>query len=194
MKHITVFCGSRVGASEAYKDGAILLGKELVKRDITLVYGGGSVGLMGVIANTVLKEGGNVIGVIPKFLEEREISHLSLTELLIVESMHERKAKMADLADGFIAMPGGPGTLEEFVEIFTWAQLGLHQKPLGLLNIDNFYDPFIAFFNHMAEQQFLLEKHRGIMLVDSSPAKLINKFYNYEPPAVKSYLKEDGQI
>lgn len=194
MKHVTVFCGSRVGASEEYKDGAIQLGKELVKHNITLVYGGGSVGLMGVIANTVLKEGGNVIGVIPKFLDEREISHLSLTELFVVESMHERKAKMADLADGFIAMPGGPGTLEELVEIFTWAQLGLHQKPLGLLNIGNYYDLFIAFFNHMAEQQFLLEKHRDIMLVDSNPEKLINKFYNYEPPAVKTYLKEDDQI
>lgn len=194
MKHVTVFCGSRVGASEEYKDGAIQLGKELVKHNITLVYGGGSVGLMGVIANTVLKEGGNVIGVIPKFLDEREISHLSLTELFVVESMHERKAKMADLADGFIAMPGGPGTLEELVEIFTWAQLGLHQKPLGLLNIGNYYDLFIAFFNHMAEQQFLLEKHRDIMLVDSNPEKLINKFYNYEPPIVKPYLKEDDQI
>lgn len=191
MKRLTVFCGSRIGATEEYKEGAIALGKELVKRGITLVYGGGSVGLMGVIATTVLKEGGEVIGIIPKFLEEREISHLSLTELHIVDSMHERKAKMADLADGFIAMPGGPGTLEELVEVFTWAQLGLHQKPIGLLNIKNYYDPLIAFFDHMTNEQFLKEKHRHMALVESDPARLIEKFFNYEPPEVKTYLKED---
>lgn len=167
------------------------LGKELVKRGITLVYGGGSVGLMGVIATTVLKEGGDVIGIIPKFLEEREISHINLTELHIVDSMHERKAMMADLADGFIAMPGGPGTLEELVEIFTWAQLGLHRKPIGLLNVNHYYDPLITFFDHMTAEQFLEEKHRRMALVESNPARLIDAFLTYEPPEVKTYLEED---
>lgn len=192
MKRITVFCGSRVGLSEKYKEGAIALGKELVKRGITLVYGGGSVGLMGVIATTVMKEGGKAIGIIPQFLEEREVSHISLTELHIVNSMHERKAKMADLADAFIAMPGGPGTLEELVEIYTWAQLGLHQKPIGLLNINNYYDPLISFFDHMVEQHFLKENHRKIMsIVETDPARLLDKLIEYEPPEVKPYMQED---
>lgn len=192
MKRITVFCGSRVGLSEKYKEGAIALGKELVKRGITLVYGGGSVGLMGVIATTVMKEGGKAIGIIPQFLEEREVSHISLTELHIVNSMHERKAKMADLADAFIAMPGGPGTLEELVEIYTWAQLGLHQKPIGLLNINNYYDPLISFFDHMVEQHFLKENHRKIMsIVETDPARLLDKLMEYEPPEVKPYMQED---
>lgn len=191
MKRITVFCGSRIGVSEKYKEGAVALGKELVKRDITLVYGGGSVGLMGVIATTVLKEGGEAIGIIPKFLEEREISHINLTELHIVDSMHERKAMMADLADGFIAMPGGPGTLEELVEVFTWAQLGLHKKPIGLLNVNNYYDPLIKFLDHMTNEQFLKEKHRSMALVESNPIRLIDAFLAYEPPEVKTYLEED---
>lgn len=192
MKRITVFCGSRVGLSEKYKEGAIALGKELVKRGITLVYGGGSVGLMGVIATTVMKEGGKAIGIIPQFLEEREVSHISLTELHVVNSMHERKAKMADLADAFIAMPGGPGTLEELVEIYTWAQLGLHQKPIGLLNINNYYDPLISFFDHMVEQHFLKENHRKIMsIVETDPARLLDKLVEYEPPEVKPYMQED---
>src|SRR5699024_5082773 len=129
LKYIAVYCGSSFGNAEDYKDGAISLGKELARRNITLVYGGSSVGLMGVIADTVLSEGGEVIGVIPNLLEEREIAHTGLTKLFKVKDMHERKAKMAELADGFIAMPGGPGTLEEFFEIFTWAQIGIHQKP-----------------------------------------------------------------
>jgi uncharacterized protein (TIGR00730 family) len=144
VKQLAVFCGSSNGASEAYKEGAIQLGKELAKRNITLVYGGASVGIMGAVANTVLNEGGKVIGVIPRLLEEREISHQHLTELHTVDTMHERKSKMAELADGFIALPGGPGTLEEFFEIFTWAQIGLHQKPCGLLNINQYYNPLIA--------------------------------------------------
>lgn len=191
MKRMTVFCGSRLGASEEYKQGAIALGKELVNRKITLVYGGGSVGLMGVIANTVLQEGGEVIGVIPKFLQEREVSHVNVTELHIVDSMHIRKAKMADLADGFIAMPGGPGTLEELIEIFTWAQLGLHEKPLGILNVNNYYDPLITFLDHMTEEQFIKEIHRELILEDSSPKRLLDKFATYQPPEVKKYLNED---
>lgn len=189
MNYLAVFCGSSNGSSDAYKEGAIQLGKELAKQKITLVYGGASVGMMGKVANTVLENGGKAIGVIPKMLEEREISHPNLTQLIVVESMHERKAKMAELADGFIALPGGPGTLEEFMEVFTWAQLGVHQKPCGLLNINHYYDPLVSLFNHMADQQFLDEKYRSMALVDSSPQQLIEKFFTYQPPAVKTYKK-----
>lgn len=190
MKRIAVFCGSSYGASEHYKEGAVQLGKALASRGIALVYGGASVGIMGEVANAVLQEKGEVIGVIPRFLEEREISHSNLTELLIVDSMHERKAKMAELADGFITLPGGPGTLEEFFEIFTWAQLGLHQKPIGLFNINHYYDPLLALFDHMTDQQFMQEKYRSMAIVDSNPDKLLEKFFEYEPPAVKTWVQE----
>ncbi|ASK62350.1 Rossman fold protein, TIGR00730 family [Virgibacillus phasianinus] len=191
MKRLAVFCGSSDGASKAYKEGAIQLGEELAKREITLVYGGASVGIMGAVANAVLENGGKVIGVIPQMLEDREISHPNLTELHVVQSMHERKAKMADLADGFIALPGGPGTLEEFIEVFTWAQLGVHQKPCGLLNINHYYEPLVSLFNHMADQQFLHEEYRSMALVDSCPSQLIEQFYAYQPPAIKTYIKKD---
>lgn len=191
MKKIAVFCGSSNGALPSYKEGAIKLGKELARRDITLVYGGASVGIMGTVADAVLEAGGQVIGVIPKMLEDREISHRNLTELIIVDSMHERKTKMVELADGFVALPGGPGTLEEFFEVFTWAQLGLHQKPCGILNVDHYYDLLISFFDQMNEQQFLQDKYRSIVLVDSDPAHLIEKFNTYIPPTVKTYINED---
>lgn len=187
MKAIAVFCGSSIGASAAYKEGAIALGKELAKRKITLVYGGSSIGIMGVIADTVLEEGGSVIGVMPNFLHEREISHPNLTDLIVVDSMHERKAKMADLVEGFIVLPGGPGTLDEFFEIFTWAQIGLHNKPCGLLNIDNYYEPLISLFDHMISQQFLHEKYRSMLLINDNPSNLIEKFATYQPPTVKTY-------
>ena len=190
MKKLAVFCGSSNGASNVYIEEAKKLGKELAKRNIALVYGGASVGVMGAVADSVLEEGGTVIGVMPSFLEKREISHKNLSELIIVDSMHDRKAKMADLADGFIALPGGPGTLEEFFEIFTWAQLGLHQKPCGLLNINHYYDPLVSLFNHMAEEQFLHEKYRNLALVDNEPKGLLDKFNSYEPPTVKSYINE----
>ena len=189
MKRIAVFCGSSLGASEAYKEGAVQLGKELAARDITLVYGGASVGVMGALADTVLDEGGKVIGVIPKFLAEREIAHQRLTNLYTVETMHERKAKMADLADGFITLPGGPGTLEEFFEIFTWAQIGLHQKPLGLLNIQGYYNPLMNMLDHMVEHQFMKEKYRSLAILDSNPKNLLDQFLSYQPPTVKTYTK-----
>ncbi|WP_042166579.1 TIGR00730 family Rossman fold protein [Paenibacillus gorillae] len=190
MKSIAVFCGSRNGASEVYVKGAKALGKELAKRDIALVYGGASVGVMGAVANSVMEAGGRVIGVMPAFLDKREIAHKSLSELIIVESMHERKAKMAELSDGFITMPGGPGTMEEFFEIFTWAQLGLHQKPCGLLNINGYYNPLIELFNHMTAEQFMEEKYRRMTLVDEDPSALLEQFYSYEPPALKTYLND----
>lgn len=188
MKRIAVFCGSSNGASDLYIQGAKDLGKELAKRNISLVYGGASVGVMGAVADAVLEAGGNVIGVMPTFLEEREISHKSLSELIVVDSMHERKAKMAELVDGFVTLPGGPGTLEEFFEIFTWAQLGLHQKPCGLLNINNYYTPLISLFNHMTEEQFLQEKYRSMALVDTEPQGLLDQFNTYQPPSVKTYI------
>lgn len=190
MKTLAVFCGSRNGASPVYVEIAKQLGKELAKRNIALVYGGASVGVMGAVADSVLNMGGKVIGIMPSFLEEREIAHNNLTELIVVDSMHERKAKMAELADGFIALPGGPGTLEEFFEIFTWAQLGLHHKPCGLLNINHYYDPLIALFNHMSDEEFLHEKYRSMALVDVEPTGLLDQFNNYEPPTVKSYITE----
>ncbi|MGE7625103.1 TIGR00730 family Rossman fold protein [Viridibacillus sp. NPDC096237] len=188
MKTLAVFCGSSNGASSVYVEVAKRLGEELAKRNITLIYGGASVGVMGAVADSVLAAGGKVIGVMPSFLEKREISHKNLTELIVVDSMHDRKGKIAELADGFMALPGGPGTLEEFFEIFTWAQLGLHQKPCGLLNINHYYDPLIAFFNHMSDEQFLHEKYRTMALVDEDPSGLIDQFNSYEAPTVKSYI------
>ncbi|YCA45103.1 TIGR00730 family Rossman fold protein [Bacillus sp. JZ8] len=190
MKRIAVFCGSSNGATDLYIKEAKKLGEELARRNISLVYGGASVGVMGAVADSVLKFGGHVIGVMPTFLEEREIAHKNLSELIVVESMHERKAKMAELADGFIALPGGPGTLEEFFEIFTWAQLGLHQKPCGLLNINEYYTPLVSLFNHMTEEQFLQEKYRTMALVDKEPQGLLDQFHTYQPPSVKTYITE----
>lgn len=190
MKRIAVFCGSASGASIEYTNGATSLGKELAKRGIGLVYGGSSAGLMGEVADTVLQEGGEVIGVIPTLLQEREIAHTRLTELHVVESMHERKAKMAELADAFIVLPGGAGTMEEFFEVFTWAQIGLHQKPIGLLNVAHYFDPLVSFFNHMTNEQFLQDQYRAMLLVHNSAKELIQSFSFYEPPAVKTYKRE----
>lgn len=187
MKSIAVFCGSSLGASEAYRQGAILLGKELAKRQITLIYGGASVGIMATVANTVLEEGGKVIGVIPTLLEEREIAHQQLTELIVVKTMHERKSKMMELADGFIALPGGPGTLEEFFEVFTWNQIGLLQKPCAIFNMERYFDLLISFFDHMQNEQFLKAQYREALIVDEDAATLLDKCESFVPPAVKTY-------
>lgn len=191
MKSIAVFCGSSEGASPVYKECAIQLGKELAARDLRLIYGGATVGLMGAVADSVMQAGGQVIGVLPHFLKQREIEHTRLTELIMVDSMHERKLKMSDLADGFIALPGGPGTMEEYFEIFTWAQLGLHQKPCGLLNVNHYYDPLISLFGNMAREQFMQEKHHAIMLNDTTPEGILRQLADYTPPPVKQYLTED---
>ncbi|MDQ0271651.1 TIGR00730 family Rossman fold protein [Cytobacillus purgationiresistens] len=190
MNTIAVFCGSGDGALPTYKKGAEALGKELAKRGIALVYGGSCIGLMGAVADGVLEAGGKVIGVLPRFLQDKEIAHPHLTELITVDSMHERKHRMEQLADGFIILPGGTGTLEEFFEVFTWGQLGLHQKPIGILNIDHYYDLLISFFTHMNEQQFLQDKFVSMALVDADPAHLIQKFYTYSPPEVKTFMKK----
>nr|WP_239534034.1 TIGR00730 family Rossman fold protein [Thalassobacillus pellis] len=188
---MAVFCGSRSGASEVYEQGAALLGKEMAKRNITLVYGGSSIGIMGAIASTVMENGGQAIGVMPDFLDKKERTNQNLTELIVVESMHDRKAKMAELADGFLVLPGGAGTLEEFFEIFTWAQLGLHEKPFGLFNINNYYTPLIELFNHMAKEKFLDEKHRSMAIVDNDPAQLLDRLGGFEPPKINTTISEE---
>lgn len=191
MKSLAVFCGSKCGASDVYLEEAKLLGKELAERGITLVYGGASLGIMGAVANSVLDAGGKVIGIMPNFLDTKERTHRGLTELHIVGSMHERKAKMAELSDGFIALPGGPGTLEEFFEIFTWGQLGLHHKPLGILNTNYYYNPLVALFHHMTDAQFMDEKFRSMALVDTEPKGLIDQMQNYKPVSANSYITDE---
>jgi uncharacterized protein (TIGR00730 family) len=187
LKRIAVFCGSSPGASEDYCTEGIRFGKELARRDITLVYGGSKNGLMGAVADGVLGDGGKAIGIIPKFLEAKEISHKGLTELHTVDTMHERKAKMAELADGFVALPGGTGTLEEFFEVLTWAQIGLHQKPCGLLNINGYYSPLQSLFEHMVDQQFIQEKYRFMTILESEPSVLLDRFLQYEAPGIKQF-------
>lgn len=175
MNHITVFCGSRHGASARYREGAVQLGRELARRNLTLVYGGAHAGLMGALADAALEEGGNVIGIIPTFLRDREIAHGSLTKLVIVDTMHERKRQMAELADAFIVLPGGLGTMEEFFEVFTWQYIGLHRKPCGILNIDGYYDPLLALLDHMTEQTFIPPQARRALLVDDDAARLLDR-------------------
>ena len=182
MKRICVFCGSSPGAKNEYVQAAQSLGRELADRAITLVYGGATVGLMGQLANGCLEAGGEVIGVIPKRLVEMEVAKTDLAQLHVVDSMHERKALMAELADGFIALPGGLGTIEEFFEALTWAQLGMHQKPCGLLNICSFFDTLIAFVGHMVDQQFVEKEHWEMIQIDESPAKLLTRFDAYRMP------------
>ncbi|CDG21933.1 conserved protein of unknown function [Xenorhabdus poinarii G6] len=187
IKSIAVYCGSSLGVSDIYQESAISFAKELVKRGITLVYGGASVGIMGTVADTVLKAGGKVIGVIPSFLEKREISHKNLSELHIVETMHQRKHKMIELAEGFVALPGGFGTLEELSEVLTWSMIGLNSKPCGILNINQFYDPLISMFDKMADEQFLQEKYRHMAIVEQDPVALLDRFNDYQAPSVKTY-------
>jgi uncharacterized protein (TIGR00730 family) len=172
---ICVFTGSRQGGRAEYADAARSLGRALVLRNFGLVYGGGRVGLMTIIADTVLELGGHVTGVIPENLVAREVVHTGLSELRVVRSMHERKAVMADLADGFIAMPGGIGTLEELFEVLSWAQLGLHNKPCALLNVDGYYRRLIDFLDHAVAEEFLKPKHRSLLLIESEPETLLDR-------------------
>jgi uncharacterized protein (TIGR00730 family) len=188
MKRVCVFCGSSPGANSKYVELATQLGRMLAQRGLTLVYGGGNVGLMGMLANAVLSGGGEVIGVIPRALVDLEVAHAGLSDLRVVGSMHERKALMADLADGFIALPGGLGTLEEFCEIVTWAQLGLHGKPCGLLNVENYFRHLIAFFDHAVRERFLRPEHRAMILVEEDPARLIDRVERYRPPRLEKWI------
>jgi uncharacterized protein (TIGR00730 family) len=173
---ICVFTGSRHGSRPEYAEAAKRLGQLLVERGYGLVYGGGNVGLMNVVANTMLELSGHVTGVIPDRLVGKEVAHRELSDLRIVSSMHERKALMAELSDGFIAMPGGIGTMEEFFEVLSWAQLGIHAKPCGLLNVSGYYDPLINFLDHAVAEDFIKPKHRALMIVEGEPGKLLDRF------------------
>ncbi len=175
MKSICVYCGANAGASPRYAEQARALAAALVEQNLALVYGGGNVGLMGVIADEVLRLGGEVTGVIPTALVEREVGHTGLTRQFIVKDMHERKAMMAQLSDGFIAMPGGMGTLEELFEMLTWSQLGIHAKPIGLLNVDGFYDGLAGFIRHATEQGFIRPHHAALMMVEAEPLDLLRR-------------------
>lgn len=181
VKNIAVFCGSSVGKDSIYLHNAKKLGEELALSNRTLVYGGAQVGCMGALADACLQKNGEVVGVIPKKLKDVEIAHEQLTELYVVETMHERKAKMADLANGFIALPGGAGTLEEWFEVFTWAQLGYHQKPCGLLNVNGFFDPLISMLDHTINEGFMNRKFSDLIIIDSDPKKLLNKMERFTP-------------
>ena len=185
---ICVYCGSSVGASPAYLEAARTLGRELAARDLGLVYGGASVGLMGAVADSVLEAGGRAVGVIPHSLATKEISHQGLDELFVVGSMHERKAMMAELSSGFIALPGGWGTLEELFESMTWAQLGFHSKPCGLLNVDQYYAHLEAFMEHQFDQQFVKSEFRPMILIEREPAALLDRFAAYQAPKVKKWI------
>jgi uncharacterized protein (TIGR00730 family) len=191
MKRICVFCGSSAGNQPQYRVCAETLGTELTRRQIGLVYGGGNVGLMGAIADAVLKAGGEAIGVIPEHLMTREIGHSRLTKLHIVHSMHERKALMADLSDAFIALPGGFGTLEEFFEVLTWSQLGLHAKPCGIVNLLGYYTPLLQMLDHAVDERFLKPQNRALVLARETPSELLQAFEDWRPVHVEKWLDRD---
>lgn len=190
LKRLCVFCGSNPGRGEKYRAAAVTLGHVLAARGLELVYGGGKVGLMGTIADAVLERGGRVIGVIPRDLVKKELAHRGLTDLRIVGSMHERKALMARLSDGFIALPGGFGTLDEFCEILTWAQLGLHRKPSGILDVAGYFDHFLKFVDHSVAQGFVRREHRDQLLVERAPHALLDAFARHKPVHLDKWLKK----
>jgi uncharacterized protein (TIGR00730 family) len=182
LKRICVFCGSSLGARPAYREAAEELGELLAERGIGLVYGGGCIGLMGVLADTVMRKGGEVIGVIPESLLQREVGHRGVTKLHVVQTMHERKALMADLADAFIALPGGYGTLEEFCEVVTWSQLGIQQKPCGLLNVEKYWDGLLAVLDHAVDEQFVTRENSQLVLVASTAPGMLERLMEWTPP------------
>ncbi len=188
MKKVVVFCGSSAGKAEVFKKGAFLLGAFLASRKIDLVYGGAQIGLMGAVADGVLLNGGQVTGVIPDFLAAKEIRHHHLTEMIVVKSMHERKLLMSEMCDGVIALPGGYGTLDELFEMLTWAQLGLHQKPIALYNIDGYFNDLIKFINSVNENGFISNIHRSMIIVDDDAESLLNKMINYQAPPLPAWL------
>ncbi len=188
MKKVVVFCGSSAGKAEVFKKGAFLLGAFLASRKIDLVYGGAQIGLMGAVADGVLLNGGQVTGVIPDFLAAKEIRHHHLTEMIVVKSMHERKLLLSEMCDGVIALPGGFGTLDELFEMLTWAQLGLHQKPIALFNIDGYFNDLIRFVNKVNENGFISDIHRSMIIVDDDAESLLNKMINYQAPPLPAWL------
>lgn len=191
MRRVCVFCGSSRGARDAYTEAARELGGLLAARGIGLVYGGGNVGLMGELADATLASGGEVIGVIPEALVARELAHGGVTELRVVASMHERKALMADLSDAFIALPGGFGTFEEFCEVLTWTQLGIHTKACGLLNVDGYYDPLLALFDAGVRERFIKPENRSTVLSDSRPERLLELVLTHRPPLVPKWVDRE---
>lgn len=191
MNNIVVFCGSSSGTDRIYEEQAFLLGKTLAEAGIGLVYGGAKVGLMGAVADGALQYGGKVVGVLPHFLQTKEIAHEGLTELFIVDTMHERKTKMNQLCDGIIALPGGFGTLEEFFEMLTWGQLGLHRKPMGLLNTEGFYDGLIALAQDMVNSGFLKEVNQRMLLSSATIPDLLDQMRNYQPPTVGKWITQE---
>ena len=191
MKRVCVFCASRSGGRGVYLEAARAMAGALVRRGVGLVYGGGCNGLMGELADTMLANGGEVTGVIPRALVAREAAHRGVTELLIVRSMHDRKARMGELADGFIALPGGFGTLEEFCEILTWAQLGLHQKPCAILNIEGYYDPLLTLFDRAVGEEFLHPSNRQLVLHAGDPEALLDMMFSYQAPFVEKWIDSE---
>ena len=181
LKRICVFCGSSKGFRPSYMESAVRMGALLAGRGIGLVYGGGRIGLMGAVADAAIAAGGEVIGIIPEALALKEVAHAGLTELRVVQSMHERKAMMADLSDAFIALPGGYGTFEEFCEVVTWSQLGIHQKPCGLLNVEGYYDPLLTLFDLATGEGFVRPQHRALVLEESSPERLLDRLSCWSP-------------
>ncbi len=191
MKSITVFCGSSFGTEKIYEDQAYRLGKTLAEQNITLIYGGANVGLMGALANGILENNGKAIGVLPTFLQNVEIGHKQLTELILVDTMHQRKTKMNDLSDGVITLPGGFGTLEEFFEMLTWAQLGLHKKPIAILNTNGFYDELLSLIQKMVYQGFLKQANQEMLIVSDNIQELLEKMKNYTAPAVGKWINKN---
>ncbi|MDF3818656.1 TIGR00730 family Rossman fold protein [Leptospira sp. 96542] len=192
IRRIAVYCGSSSGNNPEFSNIAYQVGKTLTENQIGVVYGGAQIGLMGQVASGALASGGSVIGVLPKFLKTKEIEHPNLTELLYVDTMQERKLKMFELADAFVALPGGFGTMEEFFEILTWSQLGLHNKPIGLLNLYSFYDPLILQFQTMFQSGFLKQTHRDLLICEDSFPNLLQQIQNYFPPNKDKWLSESG--
>ncbi|MEM7358879.1 MAG: TIGR00730 family Rossman fold protein [Pseudomonadota bacterium] len=190
LGNIAVYCGSSSGASPAYRDSATKLGQAMLARNIGLVYGGASIGVMGQIADTVLQGGGQVTGVIPEALAGLEIAHSDISELIVVRSMHERKALMAERADGFIALPGGLGTMEELFEVLTWAQLGMHNKPCAMLNVNGYYDSLVGLLDTMVEQGFVKPLHRELLLVENEVSPLLDRMQQYRPPKVDKIISK----
>lgn len=188
MRSVCVYCGSNPGNRPAYRDAAVALGELLATSRTRLVFGGGAVGLMGVVAGAAMAAGGEVVGVIPAALDRREIANRAVTELRVVDSMHERKALMAELSDGFVALPGGIGTFEELFEVWTWAQLGIHVKPVGLLDVAGFYAPLLAFLRHAVDEGFLRPKHLDLLVVDDDPARLLDRMRTHRPPPIEKWL------
>jgi hypothetical protein len=191
MRRICVYCGSNTGARPDYRVAAERLGRLLAERRLGLVYGGGNIGLMGVVADAVLAAGGEAIGVIPRGFVEKEVAHDGLSDLRIVSSMHERKAMMADLADAFVALPGGLGTLEEMFETWTWGQLGLHAKPCGLLDVAGYYEPLLAFLDHAAAEGFIKPRHRALLLAERDPGALLDRLAAFRPPRIEKWLDRE---